>query len=152
MSNSRVIITENFVQDSVIKYLEVNGWGKSLNSKELWEHGVDIKVRNNKYSRYFLVEAKGDPSSKVKSPQGSMSSSFNSAVGQIITRMHRDGASMYKYGYKYGIAFPSSFQKMVLKKLPFDVMHKLNLYLFFVNVDGDVEMMDWKVVKAYSLK
>lgn len=150
MSASRIIITEDFVQSSVIRYLEENGWGKSLNSKELWEHGVDIKVRNNKYSRYFLVEAKGDPSAKVKSPPGSMSSSFNSAVGQIITRMHRDGVSMYKYGYKYGVAFPISFRKMILKKLPFDVMNKLNLYVFFVDVKGEVEMLDWKNIQKLN--
>lgn len=145
--NKRIIITEDFVQNSVIKYLEVNGWGKSLTSKELWEQGVDIKVRNNKFSRYWLIEAKGDPSAKVKNPAGSMSSGFNSAMGQIVTRMHRSGVRGYKYGYKYGIAFPSSFRKMILRKIPFDIMDKLNLYLFFVDKQGKVEELDWKKVK-----
>lgn len=147
MKNPREIITETFVQNSLIKYLETNGWSKSLQSAELWEQGVDIKVRNNRFARYWLIEAKGDPSAKVKSPSGSMSSSFNSAIGQIITRMHRDGARGYKYGYKYGVAFPSSFKKMVLRKIPFDVMDKLNLYLFFVDSLGNVEEIDWKRLK-----
>ena len=135
------------MQSSVIKHLKLNGWSKSLASKELWEHGVDIKVRNNKFARYWLIEAKGDPSAKVKSPSGSKSSSFNSALGQIITRMHRNGARGYKYGYKYGVAFPASFRKMVIQKMPFDVMDKLNLYLFFVDDLGMVEELDWKKVK-----
>lgn len=138
------IITEDFVQSSLIKYLEQNGWSKSLKSAELWEHGVDIKVRNNKFSRYWLIEAKGDPSATVKSPGGSRSSGFNSALGQIITRMHRAGRRVYKYGYKYGIAFPTSYRSMILKKIPFDVMDKLNLYLFFVDHKGVVEEIDWK--------
>jgi len=148
MKKEREIITEDFVQSSLIKYLEFNGWSKSLQKAELWEQGVDIKVRNNKFSRYWLIEAKGDPSITVKSPAGSMSSSFNSAVGQIITRMHRNGARGYKYGYKYGIAFPMSFKKMVMRKIPFDVMDKLNLYLFFVDGIGNVEETDWKKLKV----
>ena len=148
MKKQREIITESFVQQSLITYLEDQGWSKSLQSAELWEQGVDIKVRNDKFARYWLIEAKGDPSVKVKNPSGSQSSSFNSAVGQIITRMHRNGKRGYKYGYKYGIAFPISFKKMVLRKLPFDVMDKLNLYVFFVNGVGNVEEIDWKKHKA----
>lgn len=147
MKKEREIITETFVQNSLIKYLETNGWSKSLKSAELWEQGVDIKVRNNKFARYWLIEAKGDPSLKVKNPSGSISSSFNSALGQIITRMHRDGKRGYKYGYKYGIAFPVSFKKMVVRKIPFDAMDKLNLYLFFVDGFGGVEEIDWKKLK-----
>jgi hypothetical protein len=147
MKKEREIITEDFVQNSVIQYLKLKGWSKSLKSAELWEQGVDIKVRNDKFSRYWLIEAKGDPSIKVKNPSGSQSSSFNSALGQIKTRMHRKGARSYKYGYKYGIAFPVSFKKMVLRKIPFDVMDKLNLYLFFVNKKSEVEEIDWKKLK-----
>lgn len=152
MPQPRIIISEDFVQASLINYLKKRGWSKSLQSKELWEQGVDIKVRNDKFSRYWLIEVKGDPSIKVKNPSGSQSSSFNSALGQIITRMHRNGARGYKYGYKYGIAFPSSFKKMILRKIPFDVMDKLNLYLFFVNSIGDTEEMNWKKIKENILK
>ena len=61
--------------------------------------------------------------------------------------MHRNGARGYKYGYKYGIAFPISFKKMIFRKIPFDVMDKLNLYLFFIDNKGDVEEIDWKKLK-----
>jgi len=147
MNSSCKIINEDFVQKCLITYLEKQGWSKSLQSAELWEHGVDIKVRNNKFSRYWLIEAKGDPSESVKSPGGSRSSSLNSALGQILTRMHRNGKRVYKYGYKYGIAFPNSFRGMVIKKIPFDVMDKLNLFVFFVDSKGDVEEIGWKIMK-----
>jgi hypothetical protein len=150
MKKEREIITEDFVQSSLIKYLGLNGWSKSLKSAELWEQGVDIRVRNNKFSRYWLIEAKGDPSITVKSPSGSQSSSFNSAIGQIITRMHSKGIRGYKYRYKYGIAFPCSFKKKVLKNLPHDVMDKLNLYVFFVDGFGNVEELDWKKMKMIN--
>jgi hypothetical protein len=148
MKKERIIIPEDFVQSSLIKHLELNGWNRSLKSSELWEQGVDVKVCNNKFSRYWLIEAKGDPSANVKNPSGSQSSSFNSALGQIITRMHTKGIRGYKYRYKYGIAFPKSFKKMVLRKIPFDVMDKLNLYLFFVDSKGGVEEIDWRKLKA----
>lgn len=151
MKEKTKIITEDFVQKSLINYLKEKGWNTSLQHAELWEHGVDIKVRNNRFSRYWLIEVKGDPSSSVKSPGGSRSSSFNSALGQIITRMHRNGKRVYKYGYKYGIAFPNSFRNMILKKLPFDVMDKLNLYLFFVNHKGEVEEIDWRIKRKIKL-
>ena len=141
------IITEGFVQKSVVAYLKNNGWNTSLRNAELWEQGVDIKVRNDSFSRFWLIEAKGDPSIRVKNPAGSMSSCFNSAVGQIITRMHRNGKRGYKYGYKYGVAFPASFKKMVLRKMPFDVMDKLNLYLFFVDRLGNVDEISWRKMK-----
>ena len=151
MKKVRQIITESFVQENVIKHLEANGWSKSLKFAELWEQGVDIKVCNNRFARYWLIEAKGDPSIKVINPGGSQSSSFNSALGQIITRMHRNGKRGYKYGYKYGIAFPASFRRMVLRKLPFDVMDKLNLYLFFVDSTGAVEEISWKNMRDFKV-
>lgn len=147
MKTAHKNLDEDFIQKCLITHLKSNGWSKSLKSAELWEHGVDIKVRNDKFSRYWLIEAKGDPSESVKSPGGSRSSSLNSALGQIITRMHRDGKRAYKYGYKYGIAFPYSFRSMVIKKIPFDVMDKLNLFIFFVDPKGNVEEIDWKTMK-----
>lgn len=148
----RSIITEPFVQESIIKHLEKQGWAKNLKSKGLVETGCDIIVQKNNYGRYWYVECKGDPSEKVKSPSGSRSSGFNSAVGQIITRMHTNRKRNYKYGYKFGVGFPESYKKMVLRKLPFDVCDKLNLYVFFVNQDGEVEELDHNKIKKAQPK
>ena len=55
--------------ERIIDYLARNGWSKRLKAKGLKEHGVDIKVKNDKVARYFLVECKGDASPKSKYPR-----------------------------------------------------------------------------------
>lgn len=150
MTKQRTILTEDFVQNAVVEHLHSKGWSKSLNSAKLWEHGVDIKVRNNNYGRYWLVEVKGDPSAKVKSPTGSRSSSFNSAMGQIITRMHSNRSEKYRdcyHGYKYGLAFSIYFCDMVIKKTPYNILRRLNLYIFFVDEKGNVKEINWQKLK-----
>jgi len=146
------LLTEKFVQDSIINYLSQNGWGVNMRSKALKEHGVDIKVRNDKVSRYFLIEVKGDASPTAKFPRSHREVNFNLALGQIITRMHTVGNRAYKYRYKYGVGYPSSFKEIVLRRLPHDVCDKLNLYVFFADKVGSVEMYDWKAIKEHQNK
>lgn len=141
------LLTEDFVQNSIVSYLSENGWSKSLKSKSLKEHGVDIKVRNNKVSRYWLIEVKGDASPTAKYPRSHREVNFNLALGQIVTRMMTDGARGYKYRYKYGIGYPASFRSIVIRRLPYDVCDKLNLYVFFVDENSSVELLGWRDLK-----
>lgn len=141
------LLTEDFVQEKIVEYLHASGWSKSLKAKGLREHGVDIKVRNDKFSRYWLIEVKGDASPNAKYPRSHREVNFNLALGQIITRMKSNGARGYKYRYKYGVGYPASFKSIAVRRLPYDVCDKLNLYLFFVDEDGVVEMFDWKMLK-----
>ncbi len=147
MVNSFRLLKETFVQKQVIKYLaEVKGFNEPIKPTGLREHGVDIKMKHKTYGRYFLVECKGDPSEKVKSPEGWRSSAMNSALGQIITRMHTNRKSIYG-GYNYGIAFPYSFKKRVLKKIPHYVCNRLRITIFLVNSNGNVEAYNHKTLK-----
>jgi hypothetical protein len=127
------LLTEDFVQEQIIKHLASKGWSKSLKSRTLKEHGVDIKVRNDKFARYWLIEVKGDASPTAKSPRSHREVNYNYAVGQIITRMQTDGTRAYKYRYKYGVGYPASFKDTVMRRLPYDVCDKLNLYVFLVD-------------------
>ena len=150
-------MTEQFVREKIEKYLKDKGWSDNLQPPALRRRGVDIKVKKEKpkkYGRYWLIEIKGDPRSKVKSPGGSRSSSFNSAVGQIITRMHtkRKKYKQSYHGYKYGVGFPLSFKKKVLNNLPYHVCEKLNLYAFFVNSRGEVKEYDHKKIEKFQNK
>lgn len=144
------LLTEDFVQEKIIDYLKSEGWNTSLRAKNLKEHGVDIKVRNDKFSRYWLIEVKGDASPTAKYPKSHREVNFNLALGQIITRMQTNGARSYKYRYKYGVGYPTSFKEMVLRRISYDVCDKLNLYIFFVNENGDVELFDWKNIKVHQ--
>lgn len=141
------LLTEKFVQGCIVEFLFRKGWGRNLRSKSEKEHGVDIKVRNNKFSRYWLVEVKGDASKTAKYPRSHREVNFNLAIGQIITRMKWDGKPGYKYGPKYGIGFPESFADLVRRRLPYDVCYKLNLYVFLVDGDGKVTLYNWNQLK-----
>jgi len=142
------LLTERVVQKSIVEYLSRKGWSRNLRATGEKEHGVDIKVRNNKFSRYWLVEVKGDASKTAKYPRSHREVNFNLAIGQIVTRMRWGGKSGYKYGPKYGIGFPESFEDLVRRRLPYDVCYKLNLHVFLVNADGKVKSYDWKQLKA----
>jgi hypothetical protein len=144
------LLTEDFVQGKIVDYLKSQGWSTSLRAKNLKEHGVDIKVRNDKFSRYWLIEVKGDASPTAKYPKSHREVNFNLALGQIITRMQTSGARAYKYRYKYGVGYPSSFKEIVLRRLAYDVCDKLNLYIFFVSEVGEVELFDWRGVRDYQ--
>jgi len=150
-------MTETFIQKKIEKYLKEKGWSDNLQPHGPRNPGVDIKVKKEKpkkYGRYWLIEVKGDPSKKVKSPGGSRSSSFNSAVGQIITRMHtkRKRYKQSYHGYKYGIGFPLSFKKKVLNNLPYYVCGKLNLYAFFVSSRAKVEEYNHTKIKNFQIR
>lgn len=147
------LLKEQFVKKHVLKYLEKFGFGDPKEKiTDLRERGVDIKVkklRPRSCGWYYLVECKGDPSLKVKSPGGWRSSAINSALGQIISRMHTNRRSPYG-GYNYGVAFPYSFKNGVLKKIPHYVCNRLRMSIFIVNQKGEVEKYDHRKLKNYS--
>lgn len=144
-------ITETFVESSVKRFLVKAGFLDNGKQKELWEHGVDIKMKHKNCGWYYLIECKGEPGARglVKSFSGSMSSSINSAVGQIISRMHTNRKSPYG-GYNFGIAFPVSFKGKVIKRVPYYACKHLRLSLFFVNGNGDVEKITWQELKKHQ--
>lgn len=144
------LLTEKFVRDSIVEFLFRKGWGRNLRIRCKRERGVDIKVRNNKFPRYWLIEVKGDASKKAKYPSSHREVNFNLALGQIMTRMHSIGKRGYKYRYKYGVGFPSSFKSLVLRRLPYDICDKLNLYVFLVNKEGKVSLYDWEKIKNFQ--
>jgi len=148
------LLKEQFVQKSVREYLAKKGFGKPNESTGLAEHGVDIKVQKIKPKRigwYFLVECKGDPSRKVKSPEGWRSSAMNSALGQIITRMHTGRKALYG-GYNYGVAFPYSFKNRVLTKIPYYVCNRLRIRIFLVQPNGKVGAYNHRQLKVIQNK
>lgn len=147
------ILDEKFVRRSIIDYLGRKKWGRNLREKATDEHGVDISVWHNSYQRQWLIEVKGDSKAKIKSARSRQEVNFNIALGQILTRMKiKKGNPRYKYGRKYGISFPESYSKIVLRRLPWVVCHKLNLYVFLVNSEGKVKEYDWKKIKNIQIK
>lgn len=131
-------MTEDFVKNSIIRYLSRNEWGTNLQFGALHDHGVDIRVRHNRYSRYFLIECKGQGIGR-----GSSEVAFVYSLGQIISRMKSGGLTRYYYG----LGLPEKSAKIALRRLPWQVAKKLLLYVFSVNSDGKVERYCWQDLK-----
>lgn len=138
---------ESFIQKSTIEFLVKRGWYVCA-EKELWEHGVDIKVRNVKYSRYGYIEAKGG--SQAKSKKSVDTNNFVFGLGQIVTRIQtKTDPRADKGGPKYGVAYPYYFIKYLeRKRLHWNLCKNLNLYIFLVKESGEVEQYDWKRIKT----
>jgi hypothetical protein len=133
------VLTESHVRTAVLFWLRRKGYAIT-DPKEQAEHGVDIRARHLKYPRYFLVETKGDPI-KSKKPDGTRTSCFWVAVGQIATRM--DTSALYHYG----IAFPDTFHKKVVN-LPWQFCKKNRLSIFLVDENKKVKHLTWKDLKT----
>lgn len=139
---------EPFIQDSVIKYLADKGYSKNIVSKGLHEHGADIRVCNEKYSRYWLVECKGG-SRNAKNTGSADVSNFLVGLAQIITRIHsKTMPTATKGSNKYGVAYPDYFKDKHLKKVHWTVCKQLNLHFFFVDKDGNVEEYNWQRIRT----
>lgn len=135
------IISEKFVRRSIIKYLERKGWARNLREKETFEAGVDIRVRHNKYPRYFLIETKGESASKSARQVSEVA--FIYSLGQIITRMKAGRARYY-----YGLGLPEVSAKIAIRRLPWQIAKKLLLYIFSVDRNGKVKQYSWKELQS----
>lgn len=109
----------------------------------LREKGVDIRVRHNRYSRYFLIECKGEGSTTSKSQKSQRETHFIFGLGQLVTRMKTDGSTRYYFG----LGLPESSAKIALRRLPWQVAKKLLLYVFSVDTKGNVNKFDWQALK-----
>ena len=139
---------EPFIQTAVIKYLSTKkNYSTSVAARGLREHGVDIKVRNNAYSRYWLVEVKGGSVSKNATSVDT--NNFVFGLGQILTRIQSKTTPTASSGsYKYGVAYPDHFIKFLQRqRLHWNLCKSLNLYIFLVNAHGHVEEYDWRRIR-----
>lgn len=134
---TEIIISEEFVQRAVIKWLSKNGWGH-FEFDDLHTHGVDIKAKNVKYGRYFFIEAKGESAGKSR-----CETAFVYSLGQIITRM-KDGGTTRNY---YGLALPTKSANIALRRVPWQVACRLSLNIFAVDSKGAVNRFSWKDIK-----
>lgn len=132
------LISEKIVKQAIIKWLFRNGWGRNLEVGELRDRGVDIRVRHNNYTRYFLIETKGE--GKIRQAD---EVAFVYSLGQIITRMKTDKTTRYYFG----LGLPDVSAKIALRRLPWQVAKKLLLYVFSVNPGGNVKQYSWQDLK-----
>ncbi|MBL7895330.1 MAG: hypothetical protein JNK50_08575 [Bacteroidia bacterium] len=123
-------ISEEFVKRATIKWLLSNGWTKNLHYTIDGEKGEDIRVRNTKVARYFIIETKGDGK---KSGQSKDENNFVVGFGQIQTRI-----TTRKKGYYYGLSLPASSAKIAIRRIPYQLANELKLHVFSVSENGKV--------------
>lgn len=140
-------ISEEFVKRAVIQWLSANNWGKNLKFGGLRDPGVDIKVRHNKYPRYFFIETKGEGSEHSKSQRSQRETHFIYGLGQLITRMN-----VGKARYYYGLGLPDSIAKIALRRIPYKVALKLLIHIFSVNHNGKVKIYTPRDLKKLQQK
>lgn len=140
-------LSEKFIKQAIIKWLFRNGWGRNLIVGELHDKGVDVKVRHNNYSRYFLVEVKGEGSAKSNSHRSQRETHFVYGLGQVITRMKTGNSRYY-----YGLGLPESSANIALRRLPWQVAKKLLMYVFSVNQRGVTKQYSWRELKNAQTK
>lgn len=138
MATAHKVISEDFVKNSIIKWLSSNGWGY-FKFDDLHTHGVDIRARNTKYFRYYYIEVKGLGKNRSSAETG-----FVYSLGQIITRM-KDNKSTRNY---YALGLPEKSAKIALRRLPWQVSKKLLLNILSVSDDGTVTQYTWKDLQS----
>jgi len=136
------IISEKFVKQAIIKWLYRHSWARNLQAGELRDKGIDIRVRHNEYSRYFLIETKGEGSQNSKSRKSQCETHFIYGLGRIVTRMNAGRARYY-----YGLGLPVSNARIAIRRLPWQAAKKLLLYIFSVDHTGRVMQYSWQDLK-----
>ena len=143
------ILTEDFVQKQIEKYLAAKGWNHNLKSKGLREHGCDIIVsdgNNKNKARRFFIECKGR--STAKSAKSIAETNVLFALGQLVTRM----SVIARHAYKYGLGLPQESAQKALKRIPWQVARHLCLSVFSVDDYGNVTEFSPKDFKKIQLK
>lgn len=141
------VISEKFVEKSILKHLAKKGWDYNVKTKGLHERGCDIVVTDsrNKYkARRFYIECKGK--SYAKSSRAIADTIFLFALGQLVTRMK----VIAKHAYKYGLGLPEESAKKALRRIPWQAARHLCLYIFSVDDKGNVKEYSPRDFKNYQ--
>jgi len=136
------LLDEEFVKRQIIMWLSTNGWGRNLQFGSLKDKGCDIRVQNNRYGVYFIIETKGE--SKIRQGQ---EVAFVYSLGQIITRM-----KVGKGQYKYGLGLPESSARIAIRRIPYQIATKLRIHIFSVDRMGKVKLYSPKDLRILQNK
>lgn len=145
---SKGLISEKFVEERILKYLDKKGWNYNIKTKDLHERGCDIIVtdsRNKFKARRFFIECKGK--SYAKSSRAIADTNFLFALGQVVTRMK----VIARHAYKYGLGLHEGSAKIALRRIPWQVARHLCLYIFSVDDQGNVTEFSPKDFKKYNI-
>lgn len=107
-------MNEQRVEKSTRDYLLNIGWKLTNLPMAIGQHGCDITAWHPKWRKILYIEAKGDGNQKNK--HQTIHNSFYTILGQILSRMDKEGNSN-KRARIYAIAIPSSWEETYRKKI-----------------------------------
>lgn len=132
-------ITEHKVEKAIRNYLSGKGWELTNLPKGPGEHGIDIKAIHKKWRKLYKIECKGDSKDKIN--QQKIHDSFNRILGQILSRMDKEGKNTNNNkAIIYAIGIPKHWEnifKNKISKMKFG-WKLLKLKIFFVENEIDV--------------
>jgi hypothetical protein len=137
-------MTEAQVEKYTREYLQKDGWKLTNLPRTVGQHGCDITAWHPKRRKIMYVEAKGGGSVKNKHQTQTMHSAFYTIIGQILSRMDKEGNSQNK-ARTYAIAIPSGWAEVYKKKIkamPYG-WKLLKLKVFLVN-KKEVQLKNYK--------
>jgi len=106
-------LTERQVEKHIRKYLVARGWKTTNLPRSAGAHGGDIRAWHPTWRRILILEAKGDSKSH---PHQAAHNGFWSVVGQILTRMDKEGNRPNR-GRIYAIGIPKRFETVFRNKI-----------------------------------
>lgn len=141
-----MLLNEKVVEKYIRVYLKKKRWITTNLPRTTSEHGVDIKAYHPKWRKIYLIEVKGEAKS---SSEQAKHNSFYNLLGQILSRMDKEGNTTNKARY-YGVGIPKKWEytfKKKIAKMKFG-WKLLKLHLFLVDEKGNVEKKSY----TYFLK
>ncbi|MDP2684984.1 MAG: hypothetical protein Q8P20_08185 [bacterium] len=127
-------MNEQTVEKNLREYLRKEGWSLTNLPRTVGQHGCDITAWHKKYRKVLLIEAKGDGNTKNK--HQTIHNSFYTLLGQILSRMDKEGNNPKKARI-YAIAIPAHWAqayKKKIKQMPYG-WKLLKLRVFLVSED-----------------
>lgn len=132
-----MILSESHIESCIRNYLLEKGWKTTNLPKTVGQHGADITAWHPKWRKIYIIEAKGE----LKNNQvQAMHSAFYNLLGQIISRMDKEGNCPGKARY-YALGIPKKWEKTFQNKIS-GMKYGwglLKLRVFLVDEDNTVE-------------
>ncbi len=124
---------EKHIRDHLVK----KGWTMRNLPRTVGAHGADIRAWHPKWRKVYIIEIKGGSASH---PHQAAHNSFWTILGQIMTRMDKEGNQPGK-ARRYAIGIPKTWEKAFrnkICKMQF-AWSLLKLRVFLVDDQGCVE-------------
>jgi len=135
------ILTEDKVIDSVIEFLEGEGW-EILSRATANEHGYDIEAVRG--AERLIVEAKGAGSSKAHTNRYGKEFNKNQVNDHVARAILKALRVVTGRSGRAAVAFPDNRNHRSEVEQVHDVLTTLGIATFWVSADGSVLVDGWK--------